>query len=406
MKTWLYQKLEILLHRYPAVVWHLLEKPPFRQAFLRKFLLNRPHLLEDIYRRKPADPAARRVFILKPDAVGDFVLFFPFLRALKSLPDMQSRPFVLLGNALWEDLARDWCQGIVEEYRFFDRSAFRNPADSRYRNAFLFDCLENPCHTLIYPVHSRESLAGDWLAGHIPAVRKISARGDTQCQPAEENGQGNSLYNVLLTDDNPGLFETELHLRLFRFAFPGFPAQAQMHLPANTRREPFVALFPGAGAELRRWPAGNFRWLARKLLDTGIPEIRILGGPADRDAGETIAGGDPRIRNLCGQTTLPELALQISSARFLVSNETGAIHMAALFQTPALCLSNGNHYGRFNPWQMHGAPHIRTLYPPAFEALSESERIRTGYGGSRLSMEEITPDRVWQVLETVLGEGG
>jgi ADP-heptose:LPS heptosyltransferase len=55
---------------------------------------------------------------------------------------------------------------------------------------------------------------------------------------------------------------------------------------------------------------------------------------------------------MTGKTNLIELAVIIKGARFLVGNETSAIHFAAAVSTPSLCILGGGHYARFMPYEI------------------------------------------------------
>lgn len=122
------------------------------------------------------------------------------------------------------------------------------------------------------------------------------------------------------------------------------PAQPQMSLSdelleTGTRelkgagwdgRRPLVALAPGAAyGGAKRWPAASFAELARALADDGIQTV-MVGGRGDLPiarAIEAALGGDV-VLNLMA-TDLPTLAGILAACRALVSNDSGAMHLAA-----------------------------------------------------------------------------
>jgi heptosyltransferase-2 len=67
--------------------------------------------------------------------------------------------------------------------------------------------------------------------------------------------------------------------------------------------------------------------------------VAIIGGPAERALGESIAGGmrEPA-RVLCGETSLAELAGVLSRLRLLVTNDSGPMHVAAALGVPVLAV--------------------------------------------------------------------
>jgi ADP-heptose:LPS heptosyltransferase len=92
----------------------------------------------------------------------------------------------------------------------------------------------------------------------------------------------------------------------------------------------------------------------------------IAGSNDEKYLSEEILGQlgkDIQVTDLTGLLTLPQLVDHIKGAHLLVSNETSAIHIAAAVGTTAICISNGNHFGRFNPYPVTIAPGIFTFYP-------------------------------------------
>ena len=103
---------------------------------------------------------------------------------------------------------------------------------------------------------------------------------------------------------------------------------------------PLVGLAPGAAyGHAKRWPPDRVAHLIRRLLhDTGAACV-LVGAPADRDAGHAIESrlglphggpaGDERVANLIARTDIAELMGVMGACRAFVSNDSGAMHLAA-----------------------------------------------------------------------------
>ncbi len=125
-----------------------------------------------------------------------------------------------------------------------------------------------------------------------------------------------------------------------------------------------VAFAPGAEfGSAKRWPAGHFAELARRLLQQQ-PNLNIvlLGSPKDRPVcGEivtaiaqaagastettaTITINASNIRNLAGTTSLDQAIALIAAASAIVSNDSGLLHVASALNRPVLAL-----YGPTDP---------------------------------------------------------
>ena len=100
-------------------------------------------------------------------------------------------------------------------------------------------------------------------------------------------------------------------------------------------RAPLVAMAPGAAyGGAKRWPAESFAAVAAELARRDGAAIVLVGTAADAAAGEDVirdvarrAGRD--VVNLIGQTDLPALAAVLVNCRGLVTNDSGAMHLAA-----------------------------------------------------------------------------
>lgn len=104
---------------------------------------------------------------------------------------------------------------------------------------------------------------------------------------------------------------------------------------------PLVAMAPGAAfGTAKRWPAASFAALADRYAQRGVATL-MLGSAADAGAGaEVIANLQPPTSNLqpptstllldlMGRTDLRMLAAVLVQAQTLVTNDSGAMHLAA-----------------------------------------------------------------------------
>ena len=108
---------------------------------------------------------------------------------------------------------------------------------------------------------------------------------------------------------------------------------------------PVVCLCPGAEyGPAKRWPAPYFAQLARQLRDTGY-QSWVIGSDKDRALGADIAqaSGAAAI-DLTGRTNLEQAVDLLSCARYVVSNDSGLMHIAAALSVSLLAL-----YGSSSP---------------------------------------------------------
>ena len=130
------------------------------------------------------------------------------------------------------------------------------------------------------------------------------------------------------------------------------PLTAQLEVPAATREaaaallqqrgwqtgQPLVGIAPGAAfGHAKRWPAKRYAQLASMLIDGGVTCV-ILGRSDDRDAARDIRGID-----LIGQTDLTMLTGILSHCSTVVSNDSGALHLAGAIGVPVVGIWGPTH---------------------------------------------------------------
>ena len=109
-------------------------------------------------------------------------------------------------------------------------------------------------------------------------------------------------------------------------------------------QRPIVVLAPGAAyGKAKQWPPAHFAALVARLVTESEVHCVLVGSGADaRTTAEIVhmldREGDGRIIDLAGRTTLQTLAGVLSLASACVSNDSGAMHLAAAAGAPVAAL--------------------------------------------------------------------
>jgi len=123
----------------------------------------------------------------------------------------------------------------------------------------------------------------------------------------------------------------------------GRAALQRLNLDATAK--PVLALCPGAefGAA-KKWPEAYYAAVALHWLSQGW-QVWLLGSVNDEPVGDSInAQAHGRCENLAGRTRLEDAIDLLAKASFVVTNDSGLMHIAAALQRPMVAI-----YGSSDP---------------------------------------------------------
>ena len=82
-----------------------------------------------------------------------------------------------------------------------------------------------------------------------------------------------------------------------------------------------------------------------------VQGICFCGAKKEHSLGEQILKqSDVPLQNLCGQTTLVELASLLSQSRLTISNDTGVVYLSSAVGTLSVGIVGGGEFGGFVPY--------------------------------------------------------
>jgi|GEM_PF-1984499 ADP-heptose:LPS heptosyltransferase len=200
---------------------------------------------------------------------------------------------------------------------------------------------------------SHQSFAS-WVQGAVDAQEKVGS----QIRPGEWTYQGAwpnylvalfdfrtqnqfnlaDIYRAAAGADRPPLAEATPYMKV--------ADRSGVSLPPGR----VVAINPGTKSENRRWPKRNFAAVADGVREAGLVPV-LVGAPDDEELCQAVAQLAARAPDIYCQTTLPEFARLLSEVELLVSNDTGALHIASTVGTPVVGVYGGaSWYTETAPW--------------------------------------------------------
>lgn len=109
------------------------------------------------------------------------------------------------------------------------------------------------------------------------------------------------------------------------------------HLSKMAKR---ILIFPGALHETKRYPAAYYKELIK--MSPEDYQFIILGSNAERELAASICE-DERTLDLCGQLNLLELVALIDTADWVISSDSGPMHIAAALGKKQIAIFGATH---------------------------------------------------------------
>ncbi|MBX9769382.1 MAG: glycosyltransferase family 9 protein [Bdellovibrionales bacterium] len=99
-----------------------------------------------------------------------------------------------------------------------------------------------------------------------------------------------------------------------------------------------ILVAPGSQWNTKRWTPEGFRELTEKLLAANY-HVAFIGSSADTKIVESLRlESSPNINDWTGRTSPSELLILLKSARALVTNDSGPMHLASLANCPTVAI--------------------------------------------------------------------
>jgi ADP-heptose:LPS heptosyltransferase len=163
----------------------------------------------------------------------------------------------------------------------------------------------------------------------------------------------------------------------------------------------YACLHPGASCASRRWPVERFATVGDRLVRRGLPVV-ITGSSAEQELVRLVLRrmrGAGQAHDLSGRTGVGTLAALYRQARLVVTNDTGASHVAASVQAPSVVVTSAP-----DPWRWAPLDATRHTVVPGSRDLSAPPVVPLGH---RFGAGDGWPtvDEVVAAIDTQLDRG-
>ncbi len=334
------------------------------------------------------DRPPRKILIVKPSSLGDIVHSLPFLNSLRScFPDAKIHWVVAKGF-----------EGILEGHQMIERLFVINK--DIWRQISKAGQTIRELRGLFRELRAEEydlviDLQGLLRSGIITKATRAPLRVGF----AEAREGSRFFYNMVVTGGRE-VHAVERYMKIagalgcdsknivFPFAFSGDVSVKIVKIKSDLKD--YSVLVPGARWTTKAWPPEKFGELAALLPIKSV----LIGGRSDaKKAEKIVAMSSGKAVSLVGETSLGELVEVMRGARFVVTNDSGPMHIAAGLNIPVVAIFGPTSPLRTGPY---GSNHIvissDAECAPCFRRQCDSIKCMTS----------ITVDKVYQRIRDSL----
>jgi len=312
---------------------------------------------------------SKRALVVRLDEIGDYMLWRPVIRHLLTAKALEGKELTLCGNASWRSLYEQLDVECFHTVIWVDKRRFKK--DLGYRLEILQQINRSGFEVVINPTFSRDKRHDDAIVLAAKGKQVYGMVANEENIRPYEKGYDKGMYTHLFRGPEGAMFEL-MRNRLFAEYVVG-SSMKEMIWQLNRERLPLVDLilpekylviFPGSRSARRIWPARYFAEVATYCQQQFDWEVVLCGGAGDISYANAFKELFPgNVTDLTGATGLPQLLTILRGAQWLVTVDTGSVHLAAAVGCNVTAIFNGSQYGRFAPYPRELTQIIHAIYP-------------------------------------------
>ena len=336
------------------------------KRFCRSVLSVSELVLWRVIARHQQNLGSGEIVVIQDCHVGDFMVSLPFFQRMK---EFYGRKMVLVSDKRIVPLAM--ACGCFERVIAFDMLRA-----SSYKHIFYrWQCLRALRKIQAAVLLQKYSVGGTALEDCMALIISAHEKIGVDSLKTESNG-GCRFYGKLLRKnfDRMYKYDEEKNLLENENAFCNMVCRGNEcdcvgdlecfePLPEKDQSLGDYALFiVGADDPRRRWETDKFACLARQVVAEQQLNILFSGSPSEQKIIQDVLRQIPedlhkyiKVRAVESDylQAIKRLMSDCKHAKFVVTGETGPLHIAAKFKTRCYCLSGGWHYNIFAPWKQY-----------------------------------------------------
>jgi heptosyltransferase I len=327
--------------------------------------------------------APKKILIVKPSSLGDVVHSLPFLNAVKTCFPQAAIHWVIAKGL----------EGLLEEHPMIDKlwiihkdtwKKMKQVKSTLSEIRELFRALKKEKYDLVI------DLQGLLRSGIITVATGARIR-----IGFKEAREGSSLLYTHKVTVGKDIHAVDRYLKIA--AFLGCDI-TEVHFPLyfnsslithhSSLSEDYAVMVPGARWTTKKWPAERFGELSSLLPVKSI----IVGSRSDVNiANEIVSLSNGKSISLAGKTNLNQLIEVIRGAKFVISNDSGPMHIAAGLGIPVFAIFGPTDPLRTGPYgEWHTIIKEDTSCAPCFKKTCDDMKC----------LKSLSAEKVYKIIES------
>lgn len=283
------------------------------------------------------------ILVIRPGAIGDALLTFPTLHALRA--KYAAKRITFVSNASVLPLAQSW--KLADEVSDFEQTQWSELFSTMgIRNSALRELLATTDIAICWLSDPDHLVEGNLRQGGVK--KNIVAPG----RPPENSFAHVAEYLASTV---------KISAKQVRSWHPT--------LPSATKTGKTIAIHPGSGSERKNWPIASYAEIIKNLWQEKC-EVLLLVGPAEE---QKLAYLQSHLRPPQGlyktlvNAPLLEIAQQLRQCRGYLGNDSGIMHLAAMLGVSTVAIFGPG--SRVSTWEPLGK-HVEIIHQPDLNYLT------------------------------------
>lgn len=118
----------------------------------------------------------------------------------------------------------------------------------------------------------------------------------------------------------------------------------------TAKSDNLVVVACGARSQIKSWDKHNFSQLCSRLIKEGN-DVVLVGDKTDQSVCAYVQeNASAGVFNLCGRTTIGQLAALLKKAKFLITNDSAVMHLGSYLNVPVAAIFGPTDEKKYGPW--------------------------------------------------------